>query len=68
VHPGRGLPGTLALLDAASDYLDVVEAAVQAARTPAEAKAAVVKKTPGLRFPVFLDIGLGAVWRTYGKG
>jgi len=67
VHPGRGLSGDRALIDSARAYLTTVETAVRAAASKAEAKKAIVAATPGLRFAVFVDIGLAAVWRAYGK-
>lgn len=75
VHPGRGLSGGPELLDVQRRYLDDVIAAVAAERPSGEpseeaiarAKAAIVAKHPGLRFAVFLEIGLPAEWRRQAK-
>ena len=68
VHHGRGRSGGVALIVAQRHYLDDVTAIVagtDAGRTDAvaTAKAAIIKRYPTLRFPVFLNIGLPALLR-----
>ncbi len=74
VHPGRGASGGAELLTRQKAYLDQVIALVRAEKprpdTPEEAKKAALERVargifdahPGLGFPIFVEIGLPAVW------
>jgi glyoxylase-like metal-dependent hydrolase (beta-lactamase superfamily II) len=70
VHPGRGPSGSAGLLDAERAYLERVTAEV-AAEKPQGApskesleriRTRILEAYPGLRFDVFLNIGLPAEW------
>jgi len=71
VHPGRGRSGGPELLTAQREYLQTVIDLVKAEQptTPADpaavlrVRAELERKYAGYRFPVFLEIGLPAVWR-----
>jgi glyoxylase-like metal-dependent hydrolase (beta-lactamase superfamily II) len=71
VHPGRGRSGGADLLAAEREYLQTVIDLVAAEKPtlpPDEAamervRAAVERRYPGYRFPVFLQLGLPAEWR-----
>lgn len=71
VHPGRGPSGGPELLTRQRDYLAEVIALVAAEKPSgppdraalARVRAALERRHPGYRFPVFLEIGLPAEWR-----
>jgi glyoxylase-like metal-dependent hydrolase (beta-lactamase superfamily II) len=71
VHPGRGPSGTAGLLEQERAYLERVIAEVAAERPQGELAAEARERIksrlfaayPGLRFGVFLEIGLPAEWR-----
>lgn len=71
VHPGRGPSGGPELLTAQRAYLEEVIALVAAEKPSgppradalARVRAALEKRYPAYRFPVFLEIGLPAEWR-----
>lgn len=71
VHPGRGRSGGPTLLSDEREYLQTVidlVAAEKPTMPPDEAamqrvRAAMERRYPGYRFPVFLEIGLPAEWR-----
>jgi glyoxylase-like metal-dependent hydrolase (beta-lactamase superfamily II) len=71
VHPGRGPSGNAGLLDQERAYLERVIAEVAAEKPQAAAtdealervKSRIFAAYPGLRFGVFLDIGLPAEWK-----
>lgn len=62
VHPGRGPSGGPELLEFEKTYLKSVEAIVDQAESVESAKTTIVQRWP-LAYDVFLDVGLGAVWK-----
>ena len=76
VHPGRGPSGTAGLLDAERAYLERVIAEVAAEKpqgTPSKQalqniRSRILEAYPGLRFDVFLNIGLPAEWARQARG
>ncbi|WAS97981.1 MBL fold metallo-hydrolase [Nannocystis punicea] len=71
VHPGRGRSGTLELVANQREYLQTVLSLVRAEKPtlpPDETairrvRSELERRYEGYRFPVFLEIGLPAVWR-----